>query len=198
MKYKLGCLMGLIVVVLSVSGCAISSLTRLDNIAPSEAIAIAKIHIIYNGKDMSNRSNVLFNEWGGGFPKYQYIVGQDGYIFARLPIGMNGMSGIVHGSGLSHFIAQGEITCQLKGGGVVNYLGDITFNWNGKASGSEAGAFFRSSTPLGMLLMSSPDQGTIRVVIESNVKEAQEVFRRKFPDSQAEITAALLEVKPGS
>ncbi|MCX5699419.1 MAG: hypothetical protein NTX01_06955 [Candidatus Omnitrophica bacterium] len=199
MTHRLGYLISLIFAVLLVSGCCpYSWLNRLDNISPNEAIAIAKIHILYNGKDISNGSYVIFNFWGTGFPKYQYPVRQDGYIFARLPVGMNGMSSITRGSGLSHGMKKGELTCQLKDGGVINYLGDITFNWSGKASGSETGAFFRNSTLLGVLLMSEPDQGQINVSVESNAKEAQEAFRRKFPDSREDITPALLVVKPSS
>lgn len=201
-KLSLGPLVGLIVSVLFASGCcSYSFLNRLDNLSSNEAIVIAKIHILYNDKDVSKGSHVFFNTWdSNGVFKYQYVVGQDGYIFARLPVGTNGIGCITQKNGyLTHNINKGELVCQLKGGGVINYLGDINVNWNGNVSGSDkVRGFLRTSSLLGTLLMSQPEHGQIGVAVESHVKEATEAFRKKFPGSKADITPSLIDINPGT
>jgi hypothetical protein len=202
MKYKFCFFVNLILAVLFVSGCCpYSFLKRLDNLEPNEAIAIAKINILDEGKDVSEGSHVFFNTWDShGVAKYQYVVERDGYIFARLPVGTNGISCITQRNGyLTHNINKGELTWQLKGGGVINYLGDININWNGKVSSSDKmRGFLRTSSLLGTLLISQPEHGQISVTVESNVKEATEAFRRKFPDCKTDITPVLIDVKPGT
>src|SRR2546427_339575 len=95
MKSKLHCAFGLILALLA-SGCASNKLTRLEDLSSNEAVAVAKIRVLHNGKDVTKGAAVLFNAPSSGVPKYDYAVDENGYIFAKLPVGDDSINYILH------------------------------------------------------------------------------------------------------
>ena len=169
---------GLVLAGVCLSGCATSYLTRLDKVASDEAIAVAKFRVIYNGKDVTKGCGVIFDPFpSSGVPKYGYTLDETGYVFARLPIGANSIHlvGLKGGTHL-HTFRPKELTCQLDGGGVINYMGDVTMDWNGMGTGSAIAIGAVSPVLHGLTT-----GGRIVVSVETNAVRAQEVFRQKFP-----------------
>ena len=104
---------------------------------------------------------------------------------------MNSIRNVIHRSGLmQHHFGADELTCQLSGGGVVNYLGDITFDWNGMSSGS--GMAIAAISPL---VNTFTTGGGTRVSVETNTPAALDAFRQKFKTDKS-LTPSLLAVKP--
>jgi hypothetical protein len=188
MRYKMICLLGLVLAGLSLSGC-VSQVTRLDNlssVSSEEAIFVAKFRVTYNGEEMKV-CNMLFDE-----AKTQCFLDGNNYVFAKLPIGRHSISHIIHKSGLmQHHFKPEELTFQLSGGGAINYIGDITIDWHGMGSGSGV-AVVAATGVIGSGLLTG---GEIAVSVDSNTAEAQEAFRRKFSTDRS-LTPSLLVVKP--
>ena len=196
MKYASSRLVGLILLLL-VSGCATSKLTRLEDLSPREAVAIAKIRVMLNGKDVTKDAAVLFNAPSTGIPKYDYKVDENGYVFAKLPVGENSINYILHPDRITqHHFRSGELNFQLSEGRALYYVGDITFDWQGMGSSANwAIAIAVGGLLPGPLAGGAASQGRIVVAVESNPARAQEEFRRKFPNDRNVITS-LLVVKP--
>ena len=174
------------VLVLLLAGCSTSNLSRLDKVPPDQAIAVAKFRVLYNGKDASKGCNVIFNN-----REQCPILDATGYVFAKLPVGTNSIRNLVHKSGLmQHHFPAGELACQLRGDGVINYLGDVTIVWDGMGSG--AGLALAAFSPL---LNSATTGGKAQVAVESNPAAAQEAVRRKF-STERSLEPSLLVVKP--
>jgi hypothetical protein len=192
MRDKIVGLLGLVLAGTFFAGCATSKLTRLDDVSANEAIAVAKFRCIYNGKDVTKGCNVIFDPMPSfGTPKYQYILGESGYVFAKLPLGANSIRVVIHKSGLmQHHFTSEELTCQINGGGVINYIGDVTFDWNGMSSGAGVGIVALT----GVAGSSALTGGGVAVSVESNAAAAQEAFRQKFPNDRG-LTPSLLVVK---
>jgi hypothetical protein len=189
MRYKRICLLGFALAGLSLSGCATNRLTRLDDVSSEEAIVVAKFCIKYNGEDVTKGCNVVFNSFA--LAKNQFILDESGYVFGKLPVGLNSIRILVHKSGLmQHRFRSEELTCQLSGGGVINYIGNITFDWHGMGSGAGV-AVVVAGGMIGSTLLTG---GDIAVLVESNTAEMQEAFRRKF-STDRNITTSLVVVK---
>jgi hypothetical protein len=204
MKTTLGCL-GLIV--LFACGCASNKLTRLEDLSQNEAVAIAKFRVLHNGKDVTKGGAVLFNAPATGIPKYDYMIGEDGYVFAKLPVGENSINYILHPDRITqHRFPSPELSFHLKEGRAIYYIGDITFDWQGSGSSANwtvfvLGALAGGATGLpgaelaGPLAGGAAGRGRIAVAVDSNPAAAQEAFRRKFPNDR-EVIPSLLVVTP--
>lgn len=172
---------------LFLSGCSSTKLSRLDDVTSNEAIVVAKFRILYNGQDATKGSNVIFNLYTGRkfLPKYQNILDESGYVVTKLPIGANSIDNLVHKSGfLMHHFPAGELSFLLTGGGVVNYLGDITIDWHG---------IDPKEVRKGCVSCGAAEGGTIVVSVHSNVTGAQEVFQKNFTTDRS-VTPSLLQV----
>jgi hypothetical protein len=179
-----------LLIVCLASGCASSNLTDVKKVQPDEAMAVAKFRIIYNGKDVTKGCSILFNAPKTGYTKYQYILDETGYVFARLRTGTNRISMVLHKYSQHSFGPQ-ELTCDLRAGDTVNYIGDITMEWNGV--GSVAGfTLIAVGGPLGSALGT---QGKLVVGVESHDAEAQQAFNAKFRSNRT-LAPALLIVNP--
>ena len=91
---------------------------------------------------------------------------------------------------MQHHFSKEDLTCQLAGGGVINYIGDITIDWNGHGTGY--GVATAAVSPIFNALVTG---GGIAVAIDSNLLAAQAVFQKKFSTDRT-LTPALLVVKP--
>jgi hypothetical protein len=188
MRNKIICLLGLVLAGLPLSGC-VSQVARIDNlssVSSEEAIVVAKFRVKYNGEEMKV-CNLLFDE-----AKTQCFLEWNSYVFAKLPAGKHSISHIIHKSGLmQHHFKPEELTFQLSGGGVINYIGDITIDWHGMGSGSGV-AVVAATGVIGSGLLTG---GEIAVSVDSNTAEAQEAFKQKFSIDRI-ITPSLVVVKP--
>ena len=171
---------------LLLSGCVSSPRIKdLAKVGPDKAIVVAKFRVIYNDKDITKGCNVIFNN------KQQFILDETGSVYAALPPGRNSIRNVIHKSGfMQHHFAIDDLTCDLVGGGVINYLGDITFNWHGMGSGS--GFLLAAISPV---ISSVATGGGANVLVETNTAAAQGHFQEQFPGDH-KFVPALLVVKP--
>lgn len=189
-------MLGLLILALAgtfLTGCANNRIARLQDVPSAEAIVVAKFRILYNGEDVTKGSVVIFNPLPPviGTAKYQYVMDDSGYVFGTQPVGLNSINTIMHRTGLmQHRFKKDELTCQLAGGGVINYLGDITIDWNGHGKGF--GVATAAVSPIFNALVTG---GGIAVAVDQNVAAAQEAVRQKFGTDRL-LTPALLVVKP--
>ena len=196
MKYRLSSALGLALILVG-SGCASNKLKRLEDLSDKEAVAIAKIRVLHNGKDVTKGAAVLFDAPATGIPKYDYLVGEDGYVIAKLPVGDNSLNYILHPDRVTqHRFRDGELAFVLPEGRAIYYIGDITFHWQG--TGSSANWIVTVATGgmiTGPLAGGATSQGRIVVAVDSRPAEADKAFREKFPTDRA-ISASLLTVNP--
>jgi hypothetical protein len=201
MQYMRFCMLGLVLAGLFLSGCATSRLTRLDEVLPGEAVAVAKVRVIHNGKEVPRGFNVVFDCAQAGTAKGQCGVEENGYIFARFPVGPRSIRMVVLPSGLvKHSFEADELTFQLRGGGTINYIGDITMEWRGIGNGTAVAAMVAGGVSggfVGSILggeLVNMGEG-LAISVKSNPAEAQKAFSQKFPTARS-ITPSLLVVKP--
>jgi hypothetical protein len=175
-----------------ICSCSTLRLTKIEDVSLNEAAAIVKINLKYNGEDVTKKSYILFNAPSFGAAKH-LIPDENGYIYAKLPLGTNSIDEILLVIGLGnvqHRFNTGELTFQLNQAQAIYYLGDLTIDWQGVGSGTAA----TMSIGLGVV-GSLLTQGDIIVSVESNINGAQEAFRKKF-QTQLEIIPSLVVVKP--
>ena len=192
MKNKIIRLLSLALAGLFLNGCAsTNALTQLDKVSPDQAILVAKFRIIYNGDDVTTGCGV-FLEPLPAFAGRAYPIDESGYLYLTRPVGLNSIKILIHKSGLmQHRFYSDELTCQLAGGGVVNYIGDINIYWNGMGKGSAIGL----TALTGILGNNILTGGGVSAKVEDNTAAAQAAFQQKFSTTQT-ITPSLLVVKP--
>jgi hypothetical protein len=194
MKHQAMCLLAPVLSCLLISGCVtpILRLNDLSEVSPQEAVIVGKFHIKYNGKDVKG-GNVLFDAG-----KTQCLFDESGYVFGKFPSGRHSITTVIHPSGLmTHQFGPEELTCQLSGGGVINYIGDITFNWNGISSAAYVGTMaIPVAGVVGNVIKNSIiTEGQLTVSVDSNEREMQAEFGRRFATDR-KLKSALLLVKP--
>jgi hypothetical protein len=192
MRSKIICLLGLALAGLLFTGCATSHLTRLQDVSSNEAVVVAKFHIIHNGQDQTKDCAVLFNTSAYG-EKYGFRLDEGGYVVVKLPVGKDSLD-MLCTSWKRHLFGPEELTCEVSGGGAINYIGDITMDWNGTGSGAVILSTIGGGI-IGGTLAGSATQGKIVVTVDSNVAAAQEAFRQKFPADKI-LMPSLLVVNP--
>jgi len=137
MGQRVICLLGVLLAGLYLSGCTTPvNLTRLDEVSPDQAIVVGRFHVRYNGQDETKGCNVVFRQWTFASPT-ECVLDESGYLYARFPVGKNPIQMIIRGSSyglLLHRFPSGQLYCAVEGNGVINYIGDITFDWNGMNS----------------------------------------------------------------
>jgi hypothetical protein len=176
------------------TGCVTKGLSRLDDVSSQEAIVVAKFRILYNGKDVTKKNSYVYfnNVYAKG-----YVLDKSGYFFANLPVGTNSIRNVNHGL-VQHHFDPSELTCLITGGGVINYIGDITFDWHGAGQGPVIALMVADQTlggsPMGGLYAMTGTGGNTMVAIETNVAAAQAVFQQKFATDK-KLTLSPLIVK---
>ena len=191
MKTKIISLLVLALAGLFLTGCVSKRLARLEKVAPDEAIVVGKFRIIYNGEDVTKGSALLYRPIPCSLTQktcYGDSLDTSGYLFMRVPVGRNRIAEILHRSGfMQHNFGAEELTFEAVGGGVINYVGDVTFDWNGMNSGSG----FALATA-SFLLNTFATGGRLAVSVESKPAEAQELFRKKFSTDRSLIPTLLV------
>ena len=181
-------LLGLTLAGMFLAGCAATpKLSRLDSVAPGEAVVVAKFHVLYNGQEANKDCSILLDAPKiFGTPKYTFALDENGYVFTKMAAGKHQIDFIITAWKQHHF-KDGELTCAVNGD-AINYLGDITINWNGVGNGT---AILAGGGLVGALAT----QGRIAVTVDSNVAAAQAAFKQKFSTDRT-LTPSLLVVEP--
>src|SRR4051812_19022599 len=89
---------------LALTGCTTNRrFQRVEDIAPNEAVAVARIRILYNGKDKTKGSCIIFDAPAPN--RFGYDLDKSGYVFAKFPLGRTSVETILHPNGLTqrHF-----------------------------------------------------------------------------------------------
>ncbi|MEI6077026.1 MAG: hypothetical protein WCS94_15710 [Verrucomicrobiota bacterium] len=186
MRNKIIGLLGIVLSSMFLSGCATKgTITNLDKVKPDDAIMVAKFRILYNGEDVTKKCALMFGSASG----FECALDETGYIFAQVSPGPLNLKFVCIRGWSGHSFEPDEITCQLAGGGVVNYLGDVTVDWQGKSRGS-----IMALSIVSPIAGSVTGVGTTTVSVGSHLAEAQAAFQRQFKTNRI-LTPALLVVK---
>lgn len=124
---KLSNLFYLIISVVLLSGCASKEITTLTP-RSGECIVAYKAEVLYKGADVTDKSALFFNGEQFGVPnesgslKIISLPCQNNYLSA-ITYYVGGFKGIIE-----HQFENGDTSFQASEG-KINYLGDITFNW---------------------------------------------------------------------
>lgn len=148
-------------------------LTTLDH-SSEEAIVAGKITVYYNGKNVTEKTILLFNEvmWG----TYSYRPDSTGYLVTKLPIGRCHFSRITYYP-FHNNIAKDLASFELTNSDSIYYIGDLTINWQGKKSKMPAGAMFGL---VGALADEMSSDGNFEFYAENNYDSFQEYFKTNF------------------
>lgn len=159
--------------ILVLAGCSVNKqLATLDH-SPQEAIVAGKLTVYYNGKNVTEKTTILFNEimWG----TYSYHPDSTGYLITKLPLGRSYFSRIAYNpfhNNLPKDLAAFEMTSNDS----IYYIGDLTINWQGSKSKMPAGMFGL----VGALADEMCSDGNFEFYSENNLESFQEYFRINF------------------
>jgi len=184
MHHKIGSLWCLATALIVLPSCSVDKLARLDQVSPNEAIAVARFRVIYNGEKVTKNNYVYFNSTYGG----EHAFKDDEYMFFKLPAGKNNIQNVCH-SLVQHHFEPDELTFNLAGGGTINYLGDITFVWDGMNSAGATGMALLS--PIASMYLTG---GGTKVSVESHPASARDALRQRYGVDRV-VTPSLLKVK---
>lgn len=165
------------------SGCSIGRLSSIDDVSDHEIIAVGRAKVIYNGRDVTKGSNLVFNAPVYGFPKYQCILDDSGYIFTKLPREYVSLTNLVHPEGLiTKTVAKDQLVVNLKHCARVCYIGDITFDWNG-INDTEARRR-NAAAALNMYSVNLPINDNLIIRVERrNLKAVEQEFQLRYKNS---------------
>ncbi|NQT61506.1 MAG: hypothetical protein HQ556_00985 [Candidatus Marinimicrobia bacterium] len=163
-KKRIG--LGLILIsLLLVSNCVSTGRVEVFDLAADEGLVVGKLTVLYNGKDVSRESTILFNEimWG----EYPFRGQDDGYIITKLPQGANHIARLAY---LQNFLNLDKSNTSFMVGerSKMTYIGDIIIDWQGPKGKIPMGLLFGVA---GALIDEAIPDGTINFITEDNEAE---------------------------
>jgi hypothetical protein len=165
----------------------------LTSLSPNEAIVLAKIRILYDGNDVTQKTNVTFcnsTEASLCSSRFSYYmatgVSKTGYMFARMPVGSNWLA-FINFSFSSTFTFQGKdhLTFTLSKPGQVYYIGDITIDWISESTGRTVA---RHISPFPVAT-----GGEATLTLQDALADAQKAFNEHF-GSNLKVESSLARV----
>lgn len=155
----------IILSLLLLSSCVSTGRVEVFDLAPDEGLVVGKLTVLYNGKDVSRETTILFNEimWG----EFSYRGQDDGYIVTKLPQGENHIARIAY---LQNFLNL-DITntsFMVSERTKMTYIGDIIIDWQGPKGKVPMGLMFGV---VGALIDEAIPDGMINFITEDNEAE---------------------------
>lgn len=178
----------LLLLVIMLSGCAVNKQLLTLDCTYQEAIVAGKVHVYYNGKEVTSDCKIAFNE-----PYYKptpYVLNHDGIFVHKLIKGVNSLRQ-VHYKNLTFNIPAGVVSFTIAENKTLNYVGDLTVNWvdnTGNPGGMVAAGFFLGGIAGGAVLggigVLADKGGQAEVYSENNLAEMQEYLKFCYDSNQ--------------
>ena len=152
-------------------GCVKKPLTKLEPKKDSAIIA-GKVYVYYNGLDVSQNTDILFNEVL--FGKYAYKTDSSHILLTELPLGEAHIARLQYENFILN-LPREKSTFTLKEPSKINYLGDIVIDWKGND--------FKAPNMFGLagaLADEANPDGVAEIYVESNMGVIQEYINQKF------------------
>lgn len=170
------------------SGCATNmKLTALEEMKPLEAIVVAKVTLIYNDEDVTDRVGFIFDgrRTGAHIP----VLPESKYLFLKMLPGKHTLDSfqLRAGLGMKAFAAN-EVSFEVLPN-QVNYIGDLYVVRNGMGW---LGTLLSVDPVLSNLLM---HQGEHTVAVTANLDAAQAAFSKRF-NTDRKLTESLIKLAP--
>jgi hypothetical protein len=155
------------------------------------AIIAGKIDIFYNGVNVTEYTNILFNEimWG----KYVYKTDTSHILLTELPLGKGHIARLQYENFILN-LPKEKSTFVLTDPSKINYLGNIVIDWKGKD--------FKAPNMFGLagaLADEANPDGIVEIYVDSQLDEIKNYIDEKFgPDHEIisnEIAAAPFDSK---
>ena len=176
-------------IVLLCSGCSIGKLNSVDDVGPNEVVAVGRARVIYNGRDVTKGSNLVFNAPTNGFPKYQCLLDEDGYIFTKLPREYVSLTNIVCNAGfITESLSKDQLVVNLQNHDKVCYIGDLNILWNGidVVEAERRG----SAAALGIRLPNEQGNKSLTISVKSrNINAIQKEFQLRYKNNLQVVNA---------
>lgn len=177
---------GLVLLILIAISCASTGHLTSTEVKPDEAIVAGKVRVLYNGKDVTSESGILFNTLM--IAKYPYKFDESGFFVTKLPIGKNSIRRLSYRN-LHQNFNDGYAFFEITSIGKIHYIGDITFKWSGpKNKFSPGGLLFALGNEL-------DSDGKLEVTVDSLPVPTVKYFVSKF-NERKKFTISLLKIDP--
>ena len=174
---------------LILSNCVSPGRVEVFDLSADEGLVVGRLSVLYNGKDVSRETTILFNEiWVGEF---SYRGQGDGYIITKLPLGQNHIARIAY---LQNFLNLDKTNTGffVSERNKMTYIGDITIDWKGPKGKIPAGLMFGL---VGALIDEAIPDGTINLITKDNEAETvayvNQVLNLNMGSNKALVTTTL-------
>lgn len=171
--------------------CKSGKITTTDT-KPTETIVFGKLTI--NSEKEINYKDIWihFNErlWGKNIARLD----ENGYFFAKLPIGHNNIAMLVYGRKNKN-IPKDYVSIDVEDSNVVYYIGDVFIDW--KPSNKDRGATLAGALGgvAGALIAANADGEQLPVKIIATDSTIQH-FKEQYQENKKDIETQLMKLDP--
>lgn len=171
---------------LYLSGCATTYKDfKPTEVKPNEGVAIGKVNIKYNGKDMNKECAVCLNSINGPCQNLT----DEGFIFKNVPKGESSIRRIAcKDTSLQHYNLNGAIFQVAEG---INYFGQVDIEWANKG-GFKAGDMFGA---IGAVISESSNDGTVKMSVkDGNMNEVVKAYEQQTKQEKIRANKSIVKV----
>lgn len=168
------------------SGCATTYKDfKTSEIKANEGVAIGKVNIKYNGKDMNKDCAICLNSINGPCQNLT----EDGIVFKNIPKGDATLRRVVcKDSSMQHYNIEGA---KFVVADDINYFGEVNIEWANKG-GFKASDMFGA---IGAIVSESSNDGTIKLSVkEGNMKEVVRAYEQQTKLENVKTSKTLIRV----
>ena len=182
----------MIIIILSILTMSCSSNKPITDLSPkpNEGIITGNIKVFYNGKDVTEKTIILFNEkmWG----KYSYSPDSSGIILTRLPLGECYIARLAY-KNFFYNLPKEHSKFKINDNSEIYYIGDVFINWTGPKN--KASAMFGL---VGALADELVQDGSLNLYVENNLSKTIETINKRI-HSKVDLKESLINApKPDS
>lgn len=154
-------------------------------IKPNEGVAIGKVNIKYNGKDLNKECAVCLNSVNGPCQNLT----DEGLVFKNIPKGEASIRRIAcKDTSLQHYNMSGA---NFQVGEGVTYFGQVDIDWANKG-GFKASDMFGA---IGAAISESSNDGTIKMSVkDGNIAEVVKAYEQQTKQEKIKATKSLAKV----
>jgi len=169
-------------VAVTLAGCGSGRITTLEK-DQNEAIVVGRLTITNDGEDISNKSNILFDE--RAWATYAVWPDDSNYIYLKLPIGKHFIAFLQHSEYYKNFPDNYAVIELLESN--IYYIGDLTINLHlGESDVSGIGV-------AGALKDINKEGEKIPIDVSDNYDTTIKYFNQKFNNTDT-IEKSLLQL----
>ncbi len=155
---------------------------KTESVKPTDGVAIGKVNIIYNGKNLNEKCAVCLNSINGPCQSLT----REGLVFKNIPKGEASIRRVAcKDISMQHYNIQGANFKVLEG---VNYFGHVDIHWENKG-GFKASDMFGA---IGAIVSESKNDGKIRMSVrEGDLLEILRTYETQTKQVGTKVTKSV-------